>query len=119
LVRRSNDEVLVDYGKAKIAADHYFARQSAKRAQDQSFQGITLRPGTLSDDHEVGKISLGKTKAVGKISRGDVAEVATQLLARDDTRGWYDLQQGQESIADAIAKCIREGVDSVEGEDLG
>ena len=119
-VRRANDVILVDYGKAKIAADHYFARQTAKRVQyDTDFQGIILRPGTLSDDEEVGRVSLGKTKTLGKISRGDVAEVATQLLARDDTRGWYDLQEGQESIQNAIAKCVQDGIDSAEGEDIG
>jgi hypothetical protein len=39
-------------------------------------------------------------------------------LARDDTRGWYDLLQGDDDIEKAIDELVKEGFDGIEGEDL-
>jgi hypothetical protein len=63
-------------------------------------------------------IKLGRTTARGSISREDVASVAAALLARDDTRGWYDLLQGDDGIEKAIDELVKEGFDGIEGEDL-
>ncbi|KAI9889931.1 MAG: hypothetical protein M1814_004654 [Vezdaea aestivalis] len=118
-VVRARDIAIPDYSQAKISADHYFTAQlKDKYKSDPSFQGIILRPGTLSDDLETHKVSLGRSSAAGSISRGDTAEVAVQLLESEDTRGWYDLLQGDVSIPDAIADCVKNGIDSVEGEPI-
>ncbi len=53
-----------------------------------------------------------------QISRADVAAVAAALLSRDDTRGWYDLLQGDDDIESAIDALVKEGFDGIEGEDL-
>ena len=63
-------------------------------------------------------MKLGKTSARGQISREDVAAVAAALLARDDTRGWYDLLQGDDTIDSAIDALVKEDFDGIEGEDL-
>lgn len=52
------------------------------------------------------------------VSREDVAAVAAALLAREDTRGWYDLLQGEQTIAEAIDDLVQNGHNGLEGEDL-
>ncbi|TKA75950.1 hypothetical protein B0A49_03708 [Cryomyces minteri] len=47
-----------------------------------------------------------------------VLEVAAALMERDDTRGWYDLLDGDEDVATAVERVARERVDCIEGEDL-
>lgn len=115
-----NFEVLPHYAKAKIDADEHFAALANKRKEtDPSFQAINLRPGTLTDEAG-GKqgIKLGRTSARGSITREDVAIVAAALLARDDTRGWYDLLQGDDNVEGSIDALVKEGFDGIEGEDL-
>jgi hypothetical protein len=120
LTRIVNFEVLPHYAKAKIEADEHFAAVANKRNKtDPTFQAINLRPGTLTDEPGGKKgISLGRTTSRGSISREDVASVAAALLARDDTRGWYDLLQGDDDIEKAIDGLVKEGFDGIEGEDL-
>lgn len=100
---------------AKIEADEYLTALSKQRGAD--FDAIILRPGTLKDDPPTGKISLGKTRASGPVTRGDVADVTAKLL---DTgySGWIDLLQGDEDAASAVAHVVKEKVDCVEGEDV-
>ena len=43
--------------------------------------------------------------------------MAAALLERDNTRGWYDLLQGDDSIDSAIDTLLKEGFDGIEGED--
>ncbi len=50
--------------------------------------------------------------------REDVAAVAAALLDREDTRGWFDLLQGDTSIAEAIDELVKNGHDGLQGEDL-
>ena len=114
-----NFNVLPHYFKAKVEADEHFVALAKKRNdQDQSFQAINLRPGTLTDDHPTGKVTLGRTSARGKVTRADVAAVAAALLDSDATRGWYDLVQGEDSVDEAVSKLVKEGFDGVEGEDM-
>ena len=61
---------------------------------------------------------LTDNSARGSISREDVAAVAAALLERKDTRGWYDLLQGDDSIDNAIENLVKEGFDGIQGEDL-
>ncbi|KAK2765201.1 hypothetical protein FQN54_008900 [Arachnomyces sp. PD_36] len=121
-VRRTFEEVLPDYCKAKLEADEFMVAAAKKRADKDGdaakFQSICLRPGTLSDDPATRKVQLGKTSTVGKVSREDVAIVADKLLARGDTRGWYDLLGGDEPVDEAIKRVVRDKVDAIEGEDL-
>lgn len=44
--------------------------------------------------------------------------MAAALLERDNTRGWYDLLQGDDSIDSAIDALVKEGFDGIEGENL-
>jgi hypothetical protein len=79
---------------------------------------IILRPGMLTDDKETGKISFGKTRARGQVTRGDVAEVAVKLLEKEGVRGWFDLLGGEEETGAAVDRVLKEGFNSVEGEDI-
>ncbi|KAK4952888.1 hypothetical protein LTR66_013707 [Elasticomyces elasticus] len=114
-----NTKVLPAYAAAKIEADEHYAALAKKRTdRDPAFQAINLRPGTLKDHESSGKVMLGKTPARGDVSRESVAEVAVALLARDDTSGWFDLLDGDESIDQAVDRCAKEGWDGIVGEDL-
>ncbi|KAL2856577.1 hypothetical protein BJY01DRAFT_203044 [Aspergillus pseudoustus] len=117
--------VLPTYAKAKLEADEFLtahaavrARKLAAGAQLSPLQAICLRPGTLTDDPATGRVSLGKTRGQGKVTREDVARVADELLARQDTQGWYDLLSGEEEIGKAVDRVAKEGFDAVEGEDV-
>lgn len=96
-------------------ADEYLTALSRQR--DGDFDAIVLRPGTLKDDPMTGKISLGKTRASGPVTREDVADVTAKLL---DTAysGWVDLIQGDEDTASAVDRVVREKIDCAEGEDV-
>lgn len=114
-----NTDVLPAYAKAKLEADEYLTALAAKkRKTDPGFQAILLRPGYLSDGPGTGKVELGKTRAKGNVPREDVARVADELLARDNTRGWADLLGGEENIEDAIDRVVKDKIDVVEGEDV-
>ena len=80
-------------------------------------QSIILRPGSLTDDEGSSKISLGKTRARGKVRRANVAKVAAELL-ETQANGWLDLLEGDEEIEAAVQRVEKEGVDCVEGEDV-
>ena len=85
------------------------------------FQYMSLRPGWLTDEPPTGKVELGKTsKAYVQIPRGDVAAVATELLAVEGAKGWYDVVSGEEEeeIEKAVARVMRERITSMEGERL-
>jgi hypothetical protein len=61
---------------------------------------------------------IGKTPARGKVTRADIAAVAAELLGREDTRGYFDLVQGEDDVATAVNKLVKGGHDRQEGEDL-
>jgi nucleoside-diphosphate-sugar epimerase len=115
MARKFNEEIAPAYYKAKLAADETLTVLAEGK---QGFGYIILRPGGLTDDKEVGKVSLGKTRARGLVSRGDVAEVAVRLLEREGVRGWFDLLSGEEEVGSAVERVLKEGIDSREGEDL-
>ncbi|KAL9615200.1 MAG: hypothetical protein Q9167_000407 [Letrouitia subvulpina] len=110
-----NSGVLKNYYPAKLAADECLTAVASTRGDE--FKAIILRPGSLTDEESVGRISLGKTKARGSISRGDVAAVAAKLL-ETDASGWLDLLEGEEDSGEAVDRVIRDGVDCKEGEDV-
>ncbi|KAK4947350.1 hypothetical protein LTR10_013718 [Elasticomyces elasticus] len=116
----ANTNILPHYYKAKVEADEHLEALAKKRVDsgDKKFQAINLRPGSLTDAPGTGKVTLGKTAARGSVSREDVAMVGAALLARDDTRGWFDSLEGKDDIEDAIDELLRSGHNGLEGEDL-
>ena len=118
--RHKNEKVLVTYHKAKVAVDEFQAALAKKKRDggDTKFQSICFRPGILTDDSPTGKVKLGHITSRGKITRADVAAVAVALLERDDTRGWLDALQGEQSIDDAVQEAVQQGIDCMEGEDV-
>ncbi|CAL3964572.1 unnamed protein product [Diplocarpon coronariae] len=114
-VRKINEEIMPDYYKAKLAADEVITVLGEEK---KGFGYVVLRPGTLSDKPESGKVIIGKTPAEGQVSRGDVAEVAARLLEKEGARGWFDLLGGKEEIGSEIERVIGEKVDTREGESL-
>ncbi|KAL2074843.1 hypothetical protein VTL71DRAFT_8622 [Oculimacula yallundae] len=115
-VRKVNEEMMPDYYKAKLAADETLTVLAEEKGKE--FGYIVLRPGNLSDDPETDKIVMGKTPARGKVSRGDVAEVAVRLLEQEGARGWFDLLGGDEGVKGEVERVVGEKVDSREGESL-
>jgi len=115
LMLKVNTEVMPAYYKAKLAADEVLTVLGEER---KGFGYISLRPGTLTDEPETGKVVLGRTKARGSVSRGDVAEVAVRLLEREGVKGWFDLLGGEQDVRSEVERVLKEGVDSREGESL-
>lgn len=111
-----NNGALSHYAVAKIDADECLTALAKQRGG--GFQDIVLRPGGLTDEAPTGKVALGHTKARGTVSRADVADVAVRLLERPDTRGYYDLLNGEEDVGEAVNRVVREEVDCIEGEDV-
>ena len=111
-----NNGPLKNYYPAKLAADAYLTAVGRRRGID--FAAICLRPGSLSDDDGQGLVSLGKTKARGKVTRADVAATAASLLDKQQASCWLDLLEGEEPINVAVDNCIRDKVDCIEGEDI-
>lgn len=104
------------YYKAKLAADEVLTVEGKQR---KDFGWICLRPGNLSDEKETGKVAIGKTHARGQVTRGDVAEVGVRLLEKEGVRGWFDLLQGEREVGEEVERVLKEGEDSIEGEDEG
>ena len=111
-----NNGVLKNYHIAKLAADQALTALGRKRGE--GFAVISLRPGTLTDDEAGGKVQMGKLKSKGVVSRGDVARVAAEVLEKVEKSCWLDLLSGEDSVEEAVERCMREGVDCVEGEDV-
>ncbi|KAN0115315.1 NAD(P)-binding protein [Hyaloscypha variabilis] len=115
MAKQFNEEIAPTYYKAKLASDEVL---TVLGEQKKGFGYIILRPGALTDDKETGKISFGKTRARGQVTRGDVAEVAVRLLEKEGVRGWFDLLGGEEETGAAVDRVLKEGFNSVEGEDI-
>ncbi|ESZ97998.1 hypothetical protein SBOR_1611 [Sclerotinia borealis F-4128] len=117
-IQKVNTEILPDYYKAKLAADQALVVLSSER-KDKEWTWIDLRPGTLSDEEETGKISLGKTRGQGKVTRGDVAEVVVRLLGMEGVRsGYLDLLNGEVEVGEAVERVVAEEVDCRDGEEF-
>lgn len=121
-----NNEVLPHYYKAKVAADEVLAVLSRERLdaeakkgvpENERFAGISLRPGTLTEE-PAGGILVGKIPSRGKTSRATVAETVVAVLETGGARGYIDVLDGDENTSAAIKRIVKEGVDNVEGEDL-
>jgi len=122
LVQKVNKEIMPTYYEAKLAADDVLA-VLGKGSERKDFSWISLRPGQLVNEPEVGNVTFGHTKARGKVTRADVASVAAELLSREGVSGWFDLlgvDDGEEGgkVKEAIDRVLKEKVDCMEGEDL-
>ena len=124
--QKVNTEVLPTYFKAKVAADEVLTVLAKQRYDEEAkngveekdrFHGISLRPGTLSEE-KAGGIKTGKIGTQGKISREVVAKSVVAVLDTENARGWIDLLDGEEDVAEGIRRVVKEGIDAVEGEDL-
>ncbi|KAF2180028.1 hypothetical protein K469DRAFT_753552 [Zopfia rhizophila CBS 207.26] len=124
--RKVNEEVLPAYHKAKVAADEVLTVLAKERldeevkkgvAEKDRFCGISLRPGTLSLE-PAGRVKMGKIECEGKVSRASVAEAVVRVLEAEGARGWFDMLDGNEDVGEAVKRCVKDGIDCVEGEDL-
>lgn len=124
--QKINNEVLPTYYKAKIAADEVLTVLSKERYDEEEkkgvplgerFSGISLRPGTLSDE-KAGGVKVGKIGVGAKTSRATTAEAIVAALETEGAKGWIDVVDGDENVSEAIKKLTKEGVDAVEEENL-
>ena len=109
-----NHGILATYYKAKLAADEVLYETGKKSS---SLVTIGLRPATLTDE-PAGKVELGKTAHVkAQVSRATVAATADALLAADGIKSTYlDLNDGTDDLDAAVKRCVKDGIDSAEGE---
>lgn len=124
--QKVNHEVLPDYYKAKVAADEVLTVLSKERfdeeakkslATNERFSGISLRPGTLTDE-KAGGVKVGKLGVGGKTSRATVATAIVAALETEGANGWIDVIDGDEEVGTAIQKLTAEAIDTVEEEDV-
>ena len=124
--QKTNNEVLPTYYKAKLAADEVLTVLAKERYDEEAkkgfavserFSGISLRPGTLSDK-EAGGVKIGKLGVGGKTSRATTAKAIVAALETQGAKGWIDVVDGDEDANAAIQKLTKEGVDTVDEEDL-
>ena len=64
------------------------------------------------------KVSANLSTLSGPVRRGDVARVAAEVLEEVDKSCWLDLLEGENDVEEAVGRCISEGVDCVEGENV-
>ncbi|KAF2199890.1 hypothetical protein GQ43DRAFT_442062 [Delitschia confertaspora ATCC 74209] len=124
--QKVNYEILPTYFKAKVAADEVLTILSNDRVAEEEkrgvpeedrFCGTSLRPGSLTDEKS-GGVKMGKINSEGKVARATVAEGIVRVLETEGARGWLDMLDGEEDVGEAVRRCVKEGVDCVEGEDL-
>jgi len=122
--QKTNTEILPTYYKAKIAADEVLTVLSTNRVKEEEsksipaesrFAGISLRPGTLTDE-KAGGVRVGKLGAGGKTSRATAAHAILAAL-ESGTRGWVDVIDGDEDVNAAMQKLAKEGIDTAIEED--
>ncbi|KAF7879349.1 hypothetical protein EAF04_000545 [Stromatinia cepivora] len=115
-VQKVNTEILPDYFQAKLKADQALVVEGGER---KDWTWIDLRPGTLSDGEEMGRVVLGKTRGEGKVTRGDVAEVAVRLLGGEGVgSGYFDLLNGEVEVGEEVDRVVALGVDARDGEEF-
>ncbi|KAF2467633.1 uncharacterized protein BDR25DRAFT_266574 [Lindgomyces ingoldianus] len=124
--QKVNNEVLPTYYKAKVAADEVLTVLAKERFDEEEkkgveekdrFCGISLRPGTLSLEKS-GGVKMGKIECEGRVSRATVAHAVVSVLETEGARGWFDMLDGDEDVGKAVERCVKDGVDCVEGEDF-
>jgi uncharacterized protein YbjT (DUF2867 family) len=90
-------EVFAAYLRAKDAADRDVMARSG-------LDWTILRPGGLTDDPGVGRVTLGEGVGHGSVPRADVAAVLVALLDRPETAGRVlELVGGETPVDDALS----------------
>lgn len=121
-----NNEILPHYYKAKVAADEVLTVLAKERFDEEAkkgipenerFAGISLRPGTLTDQ-PAGGVTVGKINSRGDTNRATVAETVASILGTEGARGWIDVLDGDEDVNVGVKRLVKEGIDNVEGEDF-
>jgi hypothetical protein len=124
--QKLNNEVLPTYYKAKIAADEVLTVLAKERYDEEvkngvsvaeRFHGISLRPGTLTEE-KAGGVSIGKLGVGGKTSRATTAETIVATLETDGANGWIDVIDGDEDVSRALKSLVKEGINAVDEEDV-
>lgn len=100
-----------------MAKERFYEEVKKGLPENERFAGISLRPGTLSDN-PAGGVSVGKIVSRGNISRATVAEMVVAVLDTQGARGWIDCLDGDESPKAGVERVVKEGIDNVEGEDF-
>ncbi|KAI0427037.1 NAD dependent epimerase/dehydratase [Xylaria sp. FL1042] len=107
------------YYQAKVVADQVLYEESKKRPG--GFAGVSLRPGFLTMK-PAGGVALGRIPLPGGTgtetsSRASVACLTALLLENPGVKTcWLDMLDGEEDPAEAVRRCVEEGVDCIEGE---
>ncbi|KAI1179077.1 NAD dependent epimerase/dehydratase [Nemania sp. FL0916] len=107
---------LARYYAAKVAADQALYEASKQR---EDFAGICLRPSALTNEPlGTSGVQLGRTdRASGTSSRASVALLTALLLENESVKTcWLDMLDGDEDPEKAVDRCVRDGVDCIEGE---
>ncbi|MFC0032119.1 NAD(P)H-binding protein [Micromonospora chaiyaphumensis] len=93
--RAGTDEVWAAYLRAKKAAEDDLT--------GRDLDVTVLRPGRLTDDEPVGRITLAPHVDPGAVTRADVARVLLALLSAPDTAGLtLELVGGETPIGEAV-----------------
>jgi uncharacterized protein YbjT (DUF2867 family) len=90
------DDVFVAYLRAKLAAEQDLL---ARPGLDTT----VLRPGGLTDDAGIGRVTLARRADRGSVPRDDVAAVLLALLDRPGGGAVLELVTGSTSIDEAVA----------------
>jgi uncharacterized protein YbjT (DUF2867 family) len=90
------DDVFVAYLRAKGAADDVIRSRA-------NLLATIVRPGLLSDEPPLGKVTIAEHTGRGSIPRADVAAVLVAVLNTPQTAGvTFDVISGDTEIADAV-----------------
>jgi hypothetical protein len=123
--QKTNNEVLPTYYKAKLAADEVLTVLATERYKEEAqrnvplnerFCGISLRPGTLTDE-KAGGVLVGKIGVGGKTSRATTAHAVVAAL-ETSVKGWVDIIDGEEDVSEAMKRLVEEGTDAADEEDM-
>ena len=99
------DGVFQTYLRAKSEADDAL-RQSG-------LDYTIIRPGRLTNEPGLGRVSLGAELPRGEIPRADVAAVLAHVLDTPATAGYqFDLTSGGQTIAEAVASALSSSGDA-------
>lgn len=99
-----------------LAKERYDEEVKEGMPADERFSGISLRPGTLTDEQS-GKVKVGKIGVGGTTSRATVAEAIVATLETTGAKGWVDIIDGEDDVKKAIQDLTDKGIDSVDEED--